>query len=271
MSGWTDERVKTLKDMWKLGKTSTEIAEALGGVTRNAVIGKAHRLGLSGQQNTQKKSSKKADSSAAKTAKKTEVKASKAKKSKVTTSEKTSAKATRIKKAAKVTKPTQAAGQEDPIIPEQPIEKISRRMAQEAAVPKQIDPVEITAMDQKKLEDGNVISILELTERVCRWPLGDPKKGLFGFCGESSIDGQPYCAEHMAMAFQKSKRKKSTVTKEERLEALREKAKVADEDIENVDIDIDIDNDDIEDIDLETIDDIDEDKVGMGDIEEEAV
>lgn len=44
---WTDERVTTLKGMWLSGYTARQIAERLGGVTRNAVIGKAHRLGLS--------------------------------------------------------------------------------------------------------------------------------------------------------------------------------------------------------------------------------
>lgn len=44
---WTDERVGTLKGMWLGGYTARQIAERLGGVSRNAVIGKAHRLGLS--------------------------------------------------------------------------------------------------------------------------------------------------------------------------------------------------------------------------------
>src|SRR3546814_2749639 len=43
---WTDERIDTLKAMWEKGMTASQIAEALGGVSRNAVIGKAHRLGL---------------------------------------------------------------------------------------------------------------------------------------------------------------------------------------------------------------------------------
>ena len=43
---WTDERIDTLRTMWEAGQTASQIAEALGGVSRNAVIGKAHRLGL---------------------------------------------------------------------------------------------------------------------------------------------------------------------------------------------------------------------------------
>src|SRR5215472_13150949 len=47
--GWTDERVATLKKLWLEGLSASQIAKQLGGVTRNAVIGKVHRLGLSGR------------------------------------------------------------------------------------------------------------------------------------------------------------------------------------------------------------------------------
>src|SRR4051794_24654396 len=43
---WTEERIATLSKMWEGGQTASQIAEALAGVSRNAVIGKAHRLGL---------------------------------------------------------------------------------------------------------------------------------------------------------------------------------------------------------------------------------
>ncbi len=47
--GWTDERVENLKKLWQDGLSASQIAKQLGGVTRNAVIGKVHRLGLSGR------------------------------------------------------------------------------------------------------------------------------------------------------------------------------------------------------------------------------
>ena len=47
--GWTDERVEALKKLWLDGLSASQIAKQLGGVTRNAVIGKVHRLGLSGR------------------------------------------------------------------------------------------------------------------------------------------------------------------------------------------------------------------------------
>ena len=54
---WTPEKVEKLKELWGKGNTASEIAQILGGVTRNAVIGKAHRLNLSGKIQTKKSSS----------------------------------------------------------------------------------------------------------------------------------------------------------------------------------------------------------------------
>ena len=44
---WTDEKVTKLKELWGKGNTASQIAEIIGGISRNAVIGKAHRLNLS--------------------------------------------------------------------------------------------------------------------------------------------------------------------------------------------------------------------------------
>ena len=49
---WTEEKVKTLKELWGKGNTASQIAEIIGGVSRNAVIGKAYRLNLSSQIKT---------------------------------------------------------------------------------------------------------------------------------------------------------------------------------------------------------------------------
>ena len=56
---WTDEKVAKLKELWGKGNTASQIAEILGGVSRNAVIGKAHRLNLSGKIIAKKGSLKK--------------------------------------------------------------------------------------------------------------------------------------------------------------------------------------------------------------------
>lgn len=123
---WTDERIELLKSLWGAGKTAAEIAKELGdNLTRNAVIGKAHRLGLSGRVSPIQK---------------------------------------------KVDKP---------LPPE----------------PKQI-----------KAKNGG-ISLLELTEKTCRYPYGDPKKEGFHFCGGSALAGLPYCGEHAEIAYQTTTRK----------------------------------------------------------------
>lgn len=101
---WTDERVSMLRDMWMAGKSASQIADALGGISRNAVIGKAHRLGL------QKRPSP-------------------------------------IKRSAGAT-------------------------------------------------------ILTLTERMCRWPIGHPGDEDFHFCGKKTASGLPYCVDHCAVAYQ---------------------------------------------------------------------
>jgi GcrA cell cycle regulator len=54
---WNDERVETLKKLWSEGLSASQIASRIGGVTRNAVIGKVHRLGLSGRAPTSRTSS----------------------------------------------------------------------------------------------------------------------------------------------------------------------------------------------------------------------
>lgn len=58
---WTDDRVEVLKKLWLEGRTASQIASELGGVTRNAVIGKVHRLGLSGRPSPIKRKTRKSE------------------------------------------------------------------------------------------------------------------------------------------------------------------------------------------------------------------
>ena len=55
--GWNEEKVKKLKELWGKGSTASQIAEIIGGISRNAVIGKAHRLNLSSKIKTRNASS----------------------------------------------------------------------------------------------------------------------------------------------------------------------------------------------------------------------
>ena len=56
--GWTEEKVSKLKELWGKGSTASQIAEIIGGISRNAVIGKAHRLNLSAKIKTRTATSK---------------------------------------------------------------------------------------------------------------------------------------------------------------------------------------------------------------------
>lgn len=128
---WTDERVNLLKQLWGEGKTAAEIAKVLGdGITRNAVIGKAHRLKLSSrlspiQQNT------------------------------------------------------------------------SKKPKAEAALPRIVKP-SVKLPEFKGME----LKLVDLKERMCRWPNGDPREEGFSFCGHETVAGLPYCDAHCRAAYQ---------------------------------------------------------------------
>jgi GcrA cell cycle regulator len=126
---WTEERVGLLRQLWGSGKSASEIADLLGGISRNAVIGKAHRLDLSGRPSP-------------------------------------------------IRRKDESEGKAAP--------------AAEAAPPPKPEPEAPPAG----------ASILSLTERMCKWPIGDPRDKGFHFCGKGTHANFPYCAEHAAIAYQ---------------------------------------------------------------------
>ena len=171
---WTSERVELLKKLWGEGQSASQIAKELGGVTRNAVIGKVHRLGLSNRatstskSETSPKSEKKAEKNAAKknepVAKNSEPKAT---------------------PPAAARRQIIPAGQ--PLPPQPSANEISpEALARESEVEKK----------------AKKITLLELTERTCKWPVGDPATPDFWFCGLPTQTGKPYCEAHVGVAFQ---------------------------------------------------------------------
>ena len=56
-------------------------------------------------------------------------------------------------------------------------------------------------LEAKKIETKK-LSLLELTEKTCKWPIGDPATSEFWFCGHPSEQGKPYCETHISIAFQ---------------------------------------------------------------------
>lgn len=170
---WTDERVELLKKMWSDGQSASQIAKELGGVTRNAVIGKVHRLGLSNRTAAQPaKPAKEKDKAAPATA----------------------------KAANKVLEPAEAA-------PERPTPP-ARKAIIPAGQPlppqpsaNEISPEALASVREVE-KKSKKISLMELTERTCKWPVGDPATDDFWFCGLPVQQGKPYCEAHVGVAFQ---------------------------------------------------------------------
>jgi len=182
---WTEERVETLKRMWAEGQSASQIAKELGGVTRNAVIGKVHRLGLSNRAGgspsatTAKPAAKEKPAKPAKPARPAAKKAD------------TAAEPTAMEPAAETPGPTPAR---KPIIPAgQPLPP------QPSA--NEISPEALASVREVE-KKAKKISLMELTERTCKWPIGDPATPDFWFCGLPVQQGKPYCEAHVGVAFQ---------------------------------------------------------------------
>jgi GcrA cell cycle regulator len=176
---WTDDRVEILKKMWGEGQSASQIAKELGGVTRNAVIGKVHRLGLSNRAGSGGNAKTEAK---AKPAAKTEAKPKAAAKPEAATEAEPEAE---YKPVLPVRKQIIPAGQ--PLPPQPSANEIS---------PEALAKVSEIEKKAKRL------TLMELTERTCKWPVGDPATDDFWFCGLPVKTGKPYCEAHVGVAFQ---------------------------------------------------------------------
>lgn len=179
---WTDDRVETLKKMWGEGQSASQIAKELGGVTRNAVIGKVHRLGLSNRTTGATKPAAEKKPAAARPAAKPKPAAPKAAPAAAPAAKVVGTESARPISARKAIIP---AGQ--PLPPQPSANEIS---------PEALASVREVEKTAKKL------SLMELTERTCKWPIGDPATEEFWFCGLEAKAGKPYCEAHVGVAFQ---------------------------------------------------------------------
>jgi len=136
-ANWSDDRVEQLKTLWTEGLSASQIARALGGVTRNAVIGKVHRLGLAGRAS-----------------------------------------------------PSRSDRPRLPMAPKAP------------SVRSHVPAVPVVEEDPLQLADGSHATVLTISDRMCRWPIGDPAASEFHFCGHSPKPGSPYCEAHARKAYQ---------------------------------------------------------------------
>ncbi len=191
---WTDERVETLKKMWGEGQSASQIAKELGGVTRNAVIGKVHRLGLSNRAGT---GPAPAPVTAPKVADKKPGMAAPAKPK------------PEVRAAAPKAAPVEDEAEEVEELDENGIPISAARRAIIPAgqpLPPQPSANEISPEALAKVNEveksAKRISLMELTEKTCKWPVGDPATENFWFCGLAVQQGKPYCEAHVGVAFQ---------------------------------------------------------------------
>jgi GcrA cell cycle regulator len=187
---WTDERVETLKRMWTEGQSASQIAKELGGVTRNAVIGKVHRLGLSNRVTGAGHGDDAEDDG-------TDIAASASRKPDAARpaaapSDPTGA---RAEPAARAPEPRHAA----PAAPSNVMPLPLRKAIVPAGQPlppqpslNEISPEALASVREVE-KRAKKLTLMELTERTCKWPIGDPATDDFWFCGLPSVPGKPYC------------------------------------------------------------------------------
>jgi GcrA cell cycle regulator len=201
---WTDERVETLKKMWAEGQSASQIAKELGAVTRNAVIGKVHRLGLSNRAGPGGKD----DEDEAELPVEPIVEAPPVVEPEpVVVAEPAPrvapAPVERTAPAAAAAPPPPQPTVQAPILPI-PLRKAIIPAGQ--PLPPQPSANEISpealASVREVEKRAKKLSLMELTERTCKWPIGDPATEDFWFCGLPSVAGKPYCEAHVGVAFQ---------------------------------------------------------------------
>jgi GcrA cell cycle regulator len=182
---WTDERVELLKKMWSEGQSASQIAKELGGVTRNAVIGKVHRLGLSNRAGAPpgapEREAERPDPKPA-----AEPKAEARPRPTLVKSDPEPAE-------ERPAAPAQAPAARKPFVAGQPLPP------QPSA--NEISPEALASVREVE-KKARRLTLMELTERTCKWPIGDPATEDFWFCGLATQPGKPYCEAHVGVAFQ---------------------------------------------------------------------
>jgi GcrA cell cycle regulator len=177
---WTKERIELLTKLWTEGLSASQITAELGGsMSRNAVISKAHRLGLA--HGTSKFAS--------------------------------TPRARKPNRRPESSPTGETADQGGPALapmsvrPQVAKEPEETRPREDATVPAQ-------AVEETRAEvDGAVllpmrVTIMQLREGMCRWPLGDPTHAGFCYCGAKAVTGLPYCTHHAQVAYQPATERK---------------------------------------------------------------
>lgn len=162
---WTDERVELLKSLWAEGLSASQIAAQLGGISRNAVIGKVHRLKLSSRGRAAPSQP-------------------------------------RPKKQARGPSGNRPAGR--PAGSARTVSAVvgATALQQQFEADADLLPPVIRSREEVVVPISRRLALTELTERTCKWPIGDPLGEDFHFCGNESGESGPYCTYHAKLAFQ---------------------------------------------------------------------
>lgn len=215
---WTDERIDQLKTMWERGLTASQIADELGGVSRNAVIGKAHRLGLQSRPSPVKANDapRKAAAPARKPAPTAPVAATPAP-APVAEAPRAAAPtppAAPVRAPAPVAQPAPppvaaASGFDDAEAPTPKPRIISvgpggflRQGPGDQQAPIPPAPPRRLVPARPGAEVAGKTSLLDLNDKICKWPIGHPGEPDFHFCGQPVNAGFPYCIDHCGQAYQ---------------------------------------------------------------------
>ncbi len=163
---WTDERVEQLKKLWADGLSASQIAAQLGGVSRNAVIGKVHRLKLSGRG-------------------------------------KTTSTQTRSKKVNTGAPGGQRSGGSSAHMASRIVSRSVGATALQTEYSTDLVPHTITkTVTDVVVPISRRLELVQLSERTCKWPVGDPLQPDFNFCGNDVGESGPYCTYHSRLAYQ---------------------------------------------------------------------
>jgi len=193
---WTDERIERLKEYWTKGMTASQIADELGGVSRNAVIGKAHRLGLQARPSPVRPNEPEeegaAEPAAEAPAQAAPAEANEAPWEVPAETPAGDAQPEAVEAAPEPQQQVRSIGpggflRQGPGDQQQPIPP---------APPRRLVPAKPSP------EIADKTSLLDLNERICKWPIGHPGEPDFHFCGRPSNPGFPYCVEHCGVAYQ---------------------------------------------------------------------
>lgn len=194
---WTDERIESLRTMWEKGLTASQIADELGGVSRNAVIGKAHRLGLKSRPSPVKATEKVAKpvKAAAPAAPKPSAPVS-TPRAAAPVAPRPVAPAPKLDAKPVVDTPNADGGLGDPtpkadaprIVSIGPGGFIRQGPGdQQAPIPPAPPRRLVPAKPSPEIADKT--TLLDLNDRICRWPMGHPGEPDFHFCGEAVNPG----------------------------------------------------------------------------------